>query len=620
MGLALSVALGLPLIRVLVALLYGMREANGTLVAMSAAAAVFSAPLIAVAMRRAVGSHAAIAFAIVGLAAAAIGVQVVHPIAWWLAGSGVGCALGAWTLLLHASRASATLGRSSFAIGFMLGLAIDTAVHASFRTWDAAWQSTATATIVTLALTLASLATTPMLLRTVGRDVAEGTFAEALSLAALGPFLALQVLFLHNVAFVGATAGTTTAMGAATVLAGCAVAIVAIAHGARWSSLPGRSAATGALVAIVWALPDAPGIAAVIGVIVAAALSGALFTIAIEGRGVPLHEGALRTGLAATMGTLTFASVVFLYQIHASQPLPFSNRFVPALAAALIGVATTGATPAGPAARAESTRNGRLVTVAVALLVAVPLFLVATRGSQAPAPGLGRSMRVVSWNVHSAVDAQGQVVPDEIARTIAAQRPDVVVLQEVSRGWPVGGSLDLAAWLSARLGMPFVWGPAADGQFGNVVMSRAPILESAVMALPFGSGPQHRSSVSVVIDAGDATVTVIGTHLETGPGTDTRARQIEVVLGAAPGDARTIVAGDMNMQPADEDTSLFFDAGFRSAQDEAGRGASSTARDPMFPGDRPDWILGSPDLTFSNFAIVASNASDHRLLVVTVSW
>ena len=619
MGLALSVALGLPLIRVLIALLYGMREANGTLVAMSATAAVFSAPIIAVAMRRAVGSRVAIAFAMVGLAAAAIGVQVVHPIAWWLAGAGVGCALGAWMLLLHASRACAALGRSSFAIGFMLGLAIDTVVHASFRTWDAAWQSTPTATIVTLALTLASLATTPMLLRAVGRDVAEGTFAEALSLAALGPFLALQVLFLHNVAFVGAAAGTTIAMGAATALAGCAVAIVAIAHGPRWSSLPGRSAATVALVAIVCALPDARGIAAVIGVIVAAALSGALFTIAIERRGEPLHEGALRTGLAATIGTLTFASVVFLYQIHASEPLPFSNRFVPALAAALIGVATIGPTSAGSAARAETTRNGRLVTVAVALLVAVPLFLVGTRASQAPARSLVGSMRVVSWNVHSAVDAHGQVVPDEIASTIAAQRPDVVVLQEVSRGWPVGGSLDLAAWLSARLEMPFVWAPAADAQFGNVIMSRAPILESAVVALPFGSGPQHRSFARVVIDALGATVTVIGTHLETGPGTDTRARQIEVVLGSISGDARTIVAGDMNMQPSDDDATLFFDAGLRSAQDEAGPGASSTARDPMFPGDRPDWIFGSSDLTFSNFAIVASDASDHRPLVVTVS-
>lgn len=40
----------------------------------------------------------------------------------------------------------------------------------------------------------------------------------------------------------------------------------------------------------------------------------------------------------------------------------------------------------------------------------------------------------------------------------------------------------------------------------------------------------------------------------------------------------------------------------------------------MFPGDRPDWIFGSPGLTFSNFAIVASDASDHRPLVVTVSW
>ena len=74
----------------------------------------------------------------------------------------------------------------------------------------------------------------------------------------------------------------------------------------------------------------------------------------------------------------------------------------------------------------------------------------------------------------------------------------------------------------------------------------------------------------------------------------------------------------MNMQPTDvADVALFERAGFRSAQDSTGHTQLSSARDPNFPGDRPDWIFGTPDLTFSAFSIVPDDASDHLPLVVT---
>ncbi|MDQ3209688.1 MAG: endonuclease/exonuclease/phosphatase family protein [Actinomycetota bacterium] len=625
---ALSVALGLPLVRVLIAVLYGVRESRGTPAALAIAVAVFSAPMLWVVVRRALGSRAATATALVGLAGAAAGVQIVHPIAWWLAGLGVACALGSWTLLLHAARAGTASGGSTFAVAFMLGLALDASVHAAFRTWDASWQSTPAAVIVTLTLVAATVAAAWSCLRSPEPDDVEEASRHVMPVAALGPFLVLQTLFLHNVAFAGAASGSSAAVGAGAVLAGTAAAMAITLWGSRMNASTARAAAVVTIVALTSVLPAANRWVVLPALIVAGGLSGWLLSIALGQGGddpragahhddAASHRGAWRTSVAVTVGTMTFLALVFLFQIHASQPLPISNRFLPPAAALMLGVAAFARLPAP---RPATTWPRPLILAPVVFAVAIPLFLTVTTPDPPPPSALDGSLRIVSWNVHSAVDGQGQVVPDSFAAAIAAQRADVVVLQEVSRGWPIGGSLDLAAWLSARLEMPFVWAPAADAGFGNVILSRSPILESEVMPLPFGSGPQRRSLLRVVLDAGGSTIVVVATHLETGAGSDTREQQIATLLGAVARDERVVIAGDMNMQPADDDVARFLDAGFSSAQDEAGNGTASTARAPNFPGDRPDWIFGSPDLTFSGFTIVNSDLSDHRPLVVTVRW
>jgi endonuclease/exonuclease/phosphatase family metal-dependent hydrolase len=80
-----------------------------------------------------------------------------------------------------------------------------------------------------------------------------------------------------------------------------------------------------------------------------------------------------------------------------------------------------------------------------------------------------------------------------------------------------------------------------------------------------------------------------------------------------------VIAGDLNMQPTENNVNLFLDAGLVSAQDTAGDPSASTARDPNFPGDRVNWIWGTTDLTFEEFEILASEASDHLPLVADVS-
>jgi endonuclease/exonuclease/phosphatase family metal-dependent hydrolase len=209
-------------------------------------------------------------------------------------------------------------------------------------------------------------------------------------------------------------------------------------------------------------------------------------------------------------------------------------------------------------------------------------------------------VRIVVYNIHGGVNVDGQVDPEATARVIEAQDPDVVVLNEVARGWPIFGGLDAGEWLARRLEMPYLFEAAADLRFGNAILSRLPVIASSGGELPFGSGPQHRSYLSVTFDVGGGReLVVIGTHLqESASDPETRTHQIEFLLDTWGGGAPAIVAGDMNMQPDEADVQLFLGAGLVSVQDRIGAPCEPTAFDPEpeKPCDRPDWIFATPDL------------------------
>ena len=65
----------------------------------------------------------------------------------------------------------------------------------------------------------------------------------------------------------------------------------------------------------------------------------------------------------------------------------------------------------------------------------------------------------MTYNLHNGFSTAGTLEMEAIARVIEAQDPDVVGLQEVSRGWAINGSMDMLEWLSQRLQMPYIYGP-----------------------------------------------------------------------------------------------------------------------------------------------------------------
>ena len=142
-------------------------------------------------------------------------------------------------------------------------------------------------------------------------------------------------------------------------------------------------------------------------------------------------------------------------------------------------------------------------------------------------------MRILSWNIQWGRGIDGRV---DLARTAAVARDfdaDVLCLQEVAinhPGLPGGAAMDQVAWLGGLfLGYQSVYGVGSDlpdglggrRQFGNLILSRLPVLQVFRHLLPWPADPEvpsmQRVAVEAVIGApafpGGA-LRIITTHLE----------------------------------------------------------------------------------------------------------
>jgi endonuclease/exonuclease/phosphatase family metal-dependent hydrolase len=609
---ALSLVLLAQLVCAYVPLAFELGEeiggAGGYISAGVVALAVFASPALAAVGRLPVRGRTALVASVVVLGAARLAIQFVHPIHVWLGTLAVAAGLFAVPVVVGSVRRVADDG--ALLVGVYVGLAVDSAIRAGALSWDIAWQEGAPAAIVSIgvvALAVAAAVAVPS-------NGGVRATPLALRIAAFGPFLALQILFLQNPAALASQAGLSLPVAAGAVLLIDAGVLIV---GSLWPRV-------GPLVVV--------GLMALAGVggylLVSASGPGAVLLFGVEQVVLAMLMGRAliseptrparpaRLAWSCALGSVAFVAVVFAYQVAIEVPLPFSNAFVPAVATVVVGLS---------AIPRQGTVGFAVPARAVALplvLLSVPLLVGLSAPELATSTAKDATVRILAYNIHGGVNVDGQVDPEATALAIEAQRPDVVVLNEVARGWPIFGGLDAAEWLSRRLEMPYMFEPAADLQFGNAILSRLPVIGSSGGQLPFGEGPQQRSYLSVTVDVDGRELVVIGTHLqESGSDPATRTRQIESLLNAWEGVTPAILAGDMNMQPGEEDVQLFVHAGLVSVQDAIGDPCEPTAfePDPEKPCDRPDWIFATPDLRLADFVTIRTPASDHLPIAVTVT-
>ncbi|RMI39985.1 endonuclease/exonuclease/phosphatase family protein, partial [Streptomyces triticirhizae] len=325
---------------------------------------------------------------------------------------------------------------------------------------------------------------------------------------------------------------------------------------------------------------------------------------------VPMGVGRGPQFDLALAGLGTGASCVLLALAYELRLLPWA--FALLLAVALAARATRTAAAQPPLARAFTP-----VVVAV-LLLAWPPLAGALRSGPEPLPTdtAGGMYRLLTWNVHAAVDQGGELTPDAIRAVIEDSGAQVVVLQEVPRGTPLAGGLDLVTFLERRLDVTSVWAPGADDRFGNLILTSLPVVDRETRELPRAGGDMDRSFASVTVRLTDGeTARVVGTHLHGGSSPAPRLAQLGPLLGETADDPTAVLAGDLNARPDSREIETLEAAGLRSAQDEAGDPSLDTA---VSPPRRVDWIFGASEVAFGDFELIETTASDHLPLAVTV--
>jgi len=145
-------------------------------------------------------------------------------------------------------------------------------------------------------------------------------------------------------------------------------------------------------------------------------------------------------------------------------------------------------------------------------------------------------MKILSWNIQWGRGVDGRVDLARIAAVAHGFDADVLCLQEVAvnhPGLPGGAPMDQVAWLKGLfLGYEAIYGIASDlpdenrmpggrRQFGNLILSRLPVLQAFRHLLPWPADPAVPSMPRVAVEAAieapefpGGALRVIATHLE----------------------------------------------------------------------------------------------------------
>ena len=438
----------------------------------------------------------------------------------------------------------------------------------------------------------------------------------------LAPMLVLIGILTGPPGRLDVATGWPASVIAASVTAVHLAAILAAAVAPRLGAMRAGWFGSGlVLVGTAGALPAA-GLPAVIGQALIAVGLGLLVGM---NTGPTRVVSARRRGLVAAGAVLLFGVLTFLYYASYDISLPFNNRIVLLVAAgmaAAIGVAGARTTipldigptlDAGGLVRAGTGAAALVAIVAVVGAITVPAG--ATHGVS------GQPVRAVLYNIHFGFDPDGRFSVDEQAAVLRALEPDIVVLNEVDRGWLTTGGIDTLRLLATALDLPYLFAPAADEVWGNALLSRYPVTEFVTERLPRGADPMTRSQFGALLEpAPGQQIAVVGTHLSHGDDrAGTRIPQARAVAGTV---ARyrergipTAVLGDLNAGPSDPELAAFAALSVVSAVGEG------TFTYPSWsPTEQIDHVLLSPDLRATDVTVPDVQASDHLPVAVTIEF
>ena len=496
---------------------------------------------------------------------------------------------------------------AGFVLSFLFALAVDMTLHGLLATYDFAWHSPSFTFILFLGQFL--------LLRT---STEPTTMPVALRrswlLLIIGPYLFLQLLLFQNVARLMAVTGWSPSLAFGWAVLAHIVGVATAVYLLRQTGLILIYWLGLAFLLFLATSSDPIGPWAAGQFLLGQMGAAGLLALSLTSLGAEPANGQAKTGTTAySIGLIFMTAITFLYYIGYQLPLPFANSILPPIAAILIIIITAPGLSARPA---QANRSAFPIWL-LFLLLLEPIYTLTTGNSPEAIPGTGYPVRVMTYNLHNGFNTFGYLGLEAIAKTIEAQQPDIVALQEVSRGWVVNGSADTLTWLSQRLDMPYVSGPTADPLLGNALLSRYPIGQYQLHFLPTADLPYRRGFIFAEIIVGrNQTLNVIATHFHHPPdGGEIRQQQAQTILDTGPNQAHTIIMGDFNATPDTPEIALIGQAGFSDILADV----EANTTFPSLNSDRQiDYIWLTSDLTADAITIPRSLASDHLAIAATI--
>lgn len=219
--------------------------------------------------------------------------------------------------------------------------------------------------------------------------------------------------------------------------------------------------------------------------------------------------------------------------------------------------------------------------------------------------------RVLTYNIHHGEGTDGRIDLPRIAAVIKAANPDLVALQEVDKKCRRSGGVDQTAELARLTGLHGRFGKQLDydgGEYGQAILSRAPLGDLAVHWLPGEPDRERRIAAETRISLRGVDMTFVTTHLHHRD-PQLRRRQAAKLDELFPGrDRLVILAGDFNATPDEEPMARL-----------SKTWAVAPAGRPTYPAGVPkkqlDYLLFRPESRgriLETKVIEEKIASDHR--------
>ncbi len=513
-----------------------------------------------------------------------------------------GAIVGGWCLLTPA-----LLGthRAAASLGVVAGLELDLAIRITFGTLDLPWATGRGAVLLTVLLV--ALLTLP--LRCLRDGPGQASSAGAVLLG-VGPGLALYHLVAGNLGLAQVKLGLTFPAAAAVLATGITIGV---ATSGTLTARPGRFRVAGVLLiaALGWIgieLGWRGGAFAAPGLILGTAAITLGITPILQAERPTVSNAGRRDALWLGGGiVLAIALLAAYYTLSGSETV-------------LLGygvLLTAGALLASGGSALEPLRPRYGTTVAA---VVGNLLFAACAGQRIvdDAPSrvghAGPDLTVMTFNIRAGFAHDGTWSLERTARTIEEQRPDVVVLQEVSRGWLGRTGTDEVLWLRRRLGMQVVFGAATgDGLWGNAVLTRLPV-ERTEQRRYVATLNLRRSALMVRLVTRWGSAWVLTTHLAAPKDAGAvRLAQTDEMLALVDGRRPTLIMGDLNADPGSPELRLLLGAGFADIGRMLGPGAYTS-----LDYRRIDYILATGEWETHDVRILEMDTSDHRAVVARV--